>query len=151
MYLHCRSFGVLKTFAPGGQLTVLPIKAIAVLLKGTYCQVLVLVLKNLTFSSSICSYLSYCKFWKDKPVKQENKNIFATCWLVSFSGIVTESCLISSKVKNCLSVSSSLILSTLSQGCLEIILSLTASFKANRTLPKCPDAVLGVILFNKYF
>jgi hypothetical protein len=57
MYLHCRSFGVLKTFAPGGQLTVLPIKAIAVLLKGTYCQVLVLVLKNLTFSSSICSYL----------------------------------------------------------------------------------------------
>jgi len=63
---------------------VLPIKDIAVLLKGTYCQVLVLVLKNLTFSSSICSYLSDCKFWKDKPVKQENKNIFATCWLVYF-------------------------------------------------------------------
>ena len=136
MYEHWRLFGMLNIFKFGALLSVLPIKLRAVLLKGTYCQVLVLYLKNLTVSTSICSNVSVSKLAIERPVKQANKNILQTFLELSVSGIVSESFLISSKVKYCLSVSSSVILLTFSQGFLGIILSLNASFNAERTLPK---------------
>ena len=133
---------MLNIFECDALLLVSPIKLRAVLLKGTYCQVLVLYLKNLTISASICSNVSVSKLANESPVKQANKNILQTSLEFSVLGIVSESCLISSKVKNCLSVSSIAIALTFSQGLLGIILSLTASLIADFTLSKCPEAVL---------